>query len=152
MSFLRKGGSMTSFLLVWSAIDKRAAVRTASPAIEACVKRWHAHLYTFLYYIIIRGHNNTNKNIQTWCQLVLLSEHLSRCIIHICTLGEFVNGQRNQKNKQYRDNDNWKWNNRCIICAAYVWYLHTARCWVVEHERVGTRRRFIATAPTYSLW
>ena len=56
---------MTSFLLVWSAIDKRAAVRTASPAIEACVKRWHAHLYTFLYYIIIRGHNNTNKNIQT---------------------------------------------------------------------------------------
>ena len=30
--------------------------------------------------------------------------------------------------KQYTDNDNWKWNNRCIICAAYVWYLHTARC------------------------
>ena len=48
--FLRKVGWMTSFLLVWSAIDKRAAVRTASPAIEACVKRWHAHLYTFLYY------------------------------------------------------------------------------------------------------
>ena len=43
---LRKGHWMTSFLRVWTVIDKWLAVRAASPAIGACVKwcAWSTHI------------------------------------------------------------------------------------------------------------
>ena len=44
----RKGHWMTSFLRVWTVIDKWLAVRAASPAIGACVK-WYGAWYSLVY-------------------------------------------------------------------------------------------------------